>query len=98
VTYRLPLGHFLPLKDAGLSGAFFATQGRESDLSLAETPIVHHSKKRSKRKGAGGVCELKIALVGCHYKDSSDLKKEYTSNAFAYGLRRANVFTDGIDF
>ncbi len=61
ITYQSPAGLFLPLKDGGLSGAFYETDGRESDLQLAETPLVHHSLKVLKNvKGVGdpSVCEL----------------------------------------
>lgn len=53
-TYNASLGQFFPLKDGALSGGFYETAKRESDLSLAETPMIHHSKKILKNvKGLG---------------------------------------------
>lgn len=62
-TYTTPAGLFFQLKDGGLSGAFYETKDRESDLQLADMPLAHHSVKILKNvKGVGDpllVCDLK---------------------------------------
>jgi transglutaminase-like putative cysteine protease len=75
VSYQSSLGFFLPIRDGVLSGAFYETQGRESDLQLAEMPLIHHSKKILKKvRGLGepSVCEIKSPWM--------DLKREITYN------------------
>lgn len=70
-TYSASLGQFFPFRDGALSGGFYETAGRESDLSLAETPMIHQSKKILRNvKGLGEPtnCELKSPWI--------DLKRE----------------------
>lgn len=45
VTYRTPAGLFFPLRETILSGAFFETRNRASDISIGEFPYTHQSER-----------------------------------------------------
>lgn len=83
VTYQTAVGRFFPLRDWGLSGAFYETQNRESDLQLADTPLMHRTRKVLKNvKGLGEptTCELKSPWM--------DVKREVSYNKTHIEIRQ----------
>jgi hypothetical protein len=74
-TFRSSAGQFLPFGDGSLRGGFYETKGRESDFSLADIPMIQHSKKILHNvQGVGEPisCELKSPWI--------DIKRDVVYN------------------
>jgi hypothetical protein len=86
VTYQTAVGRFFALRDGGLSGSFYETGNRESDLQLADTPLVHSSKKilkNVKGVGEGLNCELKSQWM--------DVKREVAFNKSDIEIKQSAI-------